>query len=180
MASCEELFAILGVVFPNRIRAVLVDGRLTALAGPYSHDILEKIGSKISAICPADKGPDWPGLEAVYSARQLIRLPPHPDIVVRFVHFSHPADRPAEVLALAAGPADAAHLVPQSPARSMPLSKRAMQLSLDLAAGKTLQEIAARDGLSINTVRNHIKNAMRQTSTHSQAQLAAIVRDWLF
>jgi DNA-binding CsgD family transcriptional regulator len=181
MGNCEELFEIMGVVFPNRIRAMFVDGRLMGLSGPYSFEMLDKIRLEITSSCPGHetfRDRDQPNA-VVASNRHLIRVPPHPDMVVRFIHFSHRHPGPCEVLALAAGPPDTIDLLRHGRRGSMPLSRREMQLTLDLAAGRTLQEVAERDGISISTVRNQVKNAMRSTSTHSQAHLASIVRDWL-
>lgn len=182
MPTCEELFLIMGIVFPNRMRAIFVDGSLTGLSGPYSYEMLDQFGARIASSCPDHQAFHKPlngPTPRMAATRHLVHLPPHPDIVVRFVHFDHDPQSPCEVLALAAGPVDTIDLLPDPRLTAMPLSRREMRLTLDLAAGRTLQQVAERDGLSINTVRNQVKNAMKATNTHSQAHLASIVRDWL-
>lgn len=182
MPNCEQLFLAMGIVFPNRMRAMFVNGSLTGLAGPYSYEMLDQFGTRIASSCPTHAAFGKPrGGQPMRMAatRQLVPLPPHPDIVVRFVHFDHDPQSPCEMIALAAGPVDTIDLLPDPRLTAMPLSRREMRLTLDLAAGRTLQQVADRDGLSINTVRNQVKNAMKATNTHSQAHLASIVRDWL-
>lgn len=181
MDHCEKLFAIMGVVFPNRIRAILQDCRVLGLSGPYPFEMLEKIGQEMALGCPAhDLFVHRPDHEAVVTSnRRLIQLPPHPDFVVRYIHFDHEPKESCVTLALAAGPPDAINLLRAQRGGSIPLTRRELQLTLDLAAGRTLQQVADHEGVSINTVRNQVKNAMRATSTHSQAHLASVVRDWL-
>lgn len=181
MANCEELFDIMGAVFPNRIRAIFSDRRLVGLSGPYPHEMLDSIGQEMTASCPSHGSFELrTALGAVVASnRRLIRVPPHPDMVVRFIHFGHEPGGACEILGLAAGPPDTIDLLRDARPGAMPLSRREMQLTLDLAAGRTLQEVADREGISISTVRNQVKNAMRSTGTHSQAHLASVVRDWL-
>lgn len=181
MGNCEQLFAIMGVIFPNRIRAMLADCSITGLSGPYPQEMLDKIGRQIAACCPSySRFHHGVAANTLISAnRQLVRVPPHPDMVVRFIHFDHQPDTACEVLALAAGPPDAIALLRDDRSGSLPLSRREMQLTLALAAGQTLHDVARDAGISISTVRNQVKNAMRATSTHSQAHLATVVRDWL-
>ncbi len=181
MGHCEKLSDIMGIVFPNRIRAILRDCRVLGLSGPYPFEMLEKIGQEMALGCPPhDSFIHQQDHEAVVSSsRRLIQLPPHPDFVVRYIHFEHEPKGMCEILAIAAGPPDAINLLRAERAGAIPLTRRELQLTLDLAAGRSLQQVAEQEGVSINTVRNQVKNAMRATSTHSQAHLASVVRDWL-
>jgi DNA-binding CsgD family transcriptional regulator len=139
------------------------------------------MGDQIQEHCPehavfteTSSAPD-----EIVTVQLLIALRPHPDIVVRYIHFGHASVTPCNVLALAAGPLDSIDQLETSGTQPMPLTSREMQLALDLAAGRKLQEIARDHNFSIHTLRNQIKSAMRSTGTRSQTQLVSVVRDWL-
>lgn len=181
MVASDEFFLMIGVVFPNRVRALFEDDRMTGLSGPYDLAALERMGERIAMERPAHEefqhynDPDI----VVASDRRIVRVPMHSDMVVRFVHFGHEPGTACRVMALAAGPADMIDQLAATHSEMLPLTRRELQLTLDLAAGRSLQDVSKREGISISTVRNQIKSAMRSTSTHSQAHLASIVRDWL-
>ncbi len=181
MVACDEFFQIMGVVFPNRVRALFEGDRMIGLSGPYDLTVLERMGERIAVECPTHE--DFDQFDSpdtvVASDRRIVRVALHSDMVVRFVHFGHEPETACRVIALAAGPADMIDQLTATRADRLPLTRRELQLTLDLAAGRSLQEVSRREGVSINTVRNQIKNAMRSTNTHSQAHLASIVRDWL-
>jgi DNA-binding CsgD family transcriptional regulator len=44
-----------------------------------------------------------------------------------------------------------------------------------LAEGKSLADIATRQGIALNTIRVHLKNIFAKTSTARQAQLVALI-----
>lgn len=181
MTNSQELFEIIGTVFPNRIRAALVDCRLTGMAGQFPYELLEEFGRHIEAGCPAHSHFTHTAdrTRKVAATQQMMRLSSHSDMVVRYIHLNHRDQAPCEIVALASGPPDTIDQLRQSQTTTLPLSPREMQLTLDLAAGRTLAEVAQSRGVSINTARNQIKTAMRGTGTHSQEHLISIVRDWL-
>lgn len=179
VTESERLFAALGMIFPNRIRAALSNGQLIGMTGPYPFTLLEEIGEMIERSCPAHACFERVNPAAI-SARQLsVPIPEQSNIVVRFVHFDHPPEGACEVLAVTVGPPNFIGYLSGDTWASSPLSQREIQLALGLAAGRTLQDLAQEHRVSINTVRNQIKNAMRATGTHSQAHLTSLIRDWL-
>ena len=78
------------------------------------------------------------------------------------------------------GPPDTIELLPPEQDHPTPLSPREMQIVLNLAAGRSLSQIARAHAVSISTVRNDLKRAMRATATHSQTHLVSTIRDWLY
>lgn len=179
MSKCDRLFASLGLLFPNRIRATVANGSLTGITGPYPFLLLESIGEAIRSNCPAHTSSDHVEPATLSTLLIPMDLPDQPDIVVRYVHFVHDGAAPCETLALTVGPPDLiGHLAGHTWDTSR-LSQREAQLALGLAAGRSLQDLAREHRVSINTVRNHVKNAMRATGTHSQVHLTWLIRDWL-
>lgn len=181
MAPSDDMFATLSLMFPNRVRAQFEDGQLKGLAGPYELGLLELIGECVSRSHPqhhqfVDSGS---GSGSIAIIRRIVPVPAHPDIVVRYLHFAHSEAAPCCTLALATGPADLVDQIATTQCEQLPFTRRELKLTIDLAAGKSLQDIARSEGISINTIRNQLKSAMRATSTHSQAHLTSIVRDWL-
>ena len=49
------------------------------------------------------------------------------------------------------------------------------RLAVDLCAGDDLREIAARNGLSIATVRTHLKHLLAKTGTRRQGELVSLL-----
>lgn len=180
MADCEELFSIMGTVFPSRVRILLSDGRIDGISGRFAFDTLQQMGSAVEASCPdhTEFLQTQPNV-IVASVQRLVSVPAHPDIVVRYLHFRHDSKGACKQLAVTSGPADAIGQMVGPPVQPLPLSPREMKLTMELAAGHSLQEIARQSGLSIHTVRNHVKSAMRTTHTRSQAQLISLVLEWL-
>ena len=181
MADCEELFSILGTIFPNRVRVLLSAGRIDGMAGRYAFETLERMGHAIEANCPAHSHFPAAGADGlgIAGAQRLVSIPPNPDIVVRYLHFHHDEEKPCRLLAVASGPSDAIDELGDNSCHPMPLSPREMKLAIELAAGQSLQDIAQASDHSIHTVRNQVKSAMRATGTRSQTQLVALILEWL-
>ncbi len=181
MADCEELFSIMGTIFPNRVRILLSDGRIDGMSGRFAFDTLQQMGRAIEADCPAHASfaVEEAAAGGVSSVQRLVSLPLHPGIVVRYLHFEHGAEETCKMLAVATGPADAIVQLARVPIQPMPLSPREMKLAFGLAAGLSLQDMARQGDFSIHTVRNQVKSAMRATGTRSQSQLISLVLDWL-
>lgn len=55
------------------------------------------------------------------------------------------------------------------------LSRKESIIAIRLAAGETLNEIAAREFLSPHTVRVHIRDTLRKTGTHRQSELVRLL-----
>ena len=55
------------------------------------------------------------------------------------------------------------------------LTRAEAVVAADLAAGLTLEEIAAKANVGIETVRTHVKRAMAKTDTRRQAELVLLV-----
>ncbi len=58
------------------------------------------------------------------------------------------------------------------------LTKREISVVVHVADGINVAAISRKLGLSVSTVRNHLKSAMRKTNAHSQAQLIASLHQW--
>ena len=166
------------MIFPNRIRAILANRQLIGLTGPYPFALLEGIGEMIARNCPDHPSFDR-GEPAGVSARQSsVQIPTQSNIVVRYVHFDHLPAANCEILALTVGPPNFIGYLTDEAWEGSLLSQRETQVALGLAAGRTLHELATEHRISINTVRNQVKNAMRATGTHSQTHLTSLIRDW--
>jgi DNA-binding CsgD family transcriptional regulator len=55
------------------------------------------------------------------------------------------------------------------------LTSATSRVAIGLAEGKTLQEIATENGVSINTIRSQIRHVMDKTGSHRQAELVSVV-----
>ncbi|MEW4448957.1 hypothetical protein [Qipengyuania sp. JC766] len=177
----DELFSILGVVFPNRARAILAGGKMEGVSGGYSVGTLQEVGTAIARNCPLhpDFESDVSSGTEFASVTRLAILPGGPPMIVRYVHLPHRSGTACRVVALTCGPSDMIGELPVPSADPLPLTDQQMNLALDLVAGRSLQEIARARQCSIHTVRNQLKSALRATQAHSQGQLVTLVRDWL-
>ena len=67
----------------------------------------------------------------------------------------------------------------QNPAKALiaqyGLTRAEAAFALNLAAGKSLSEIATLNGRSIHTVRSHLAHVMTKTRTQRQSQLVALL-----
>ena len=86
----------------------------------------------------------------------------------------------AKVLATTTGPPDAIDEITLTQEEPMPLTDKEAKVALSIAAGKTVHEIARDTDHSVHTIRNQLKSALRSTGSHSQLQLALLMRNWLF
>lgn len=181
MTEFDEFFYMLGIVFPNRIRVLLDDRKLGGIAGNFSFEVLHEIGTLIEEYCPEHS--DFADLADINdnftTIQKLIDCARHSGIVVRYVHSPHCVNDHCRTLAIASGPAQVLDQLDANAIQLMPITSKEMTLVLDLAAGNSLQCISEQREISIHTIRNQIKSAMRSTGTHSQAQLVALIRDWL-
>jgi DNA-binding CsgD family transcriptional regulator len=59
--------------------------------------------------------------------------------------------------------------------RAFNLTRTEAEVTLELAAGLTPADIAARRGASVHTVRTHLKRVLVKTETHTQAALVGKV-----
>ena len=83
--------------------------------------------------------------------------------------------RPLAVLVLT-DPAAPGGLAPGLVEQMLGLSPAEARLALLLAAGKTVKDFAAAEGVSWHTARTHLKNAMRKTACHRQLELVALLQ----
>ncbi len=100
------------------------------------------------------------------------------DEIVREFRDGAPALTPALTMALQAGPPALAQLpAPALAAALTPTERRVVEA---LASGRTPKELAARWGISITTVRTHIRHAKRKTRARTLSELAGMAarRDW--
>ncbi|MBN9368887.1 MAG: LuxR family transcriptional regulator [Comamonadaceae bacterium] len=67
-------------------------------------------------------------------------------------------------------------LDPRVIAEMLGLSPAETRLALLLASGKTVKDFAAIEGVSWHTVRSQLKNVLRKTGCHRQAELAALLQ----
>ena len=79
-------------------------------------------------------------------------------------------------LVVAAMPGAASSLDPRLVGGMLGLSPTETRLALLLAAGKTVKDFAAIEGMSWHTARSHIKNLMRKTGCHRQAELVQLLQ----
>lgn len=181
MEKFEELFYILGVVFPNRVRVMLLNGKLSGMAGRFDIELLQRMGESIEAGCPEHSkfSEAWDVYDGIVATRHIVAVPAHSNFVVRFLHFPHNEKDDCRILALAAGPFEAIKQLSHDNLVPSPLTLRELHTVLDLAAGHSLHEISKDRQLSIHTVRNQVKSSMRATGTHSQAHLISAIRDWI-
>ncbi len=79
-------------------------------------------------------------------------------------------------LVVVAMPGAASSLDPQLVGDMLGLSPTETRLALLLAAGKTIKDFAAIEGMSWHTARSHLKNLMRKTGCHRQVELAGLLQ----
>ena len=79
-------------------------------------------------------------------------------------------------LVLVTDPASPGGLSPRAVEQMLGLSPAEARLALLLAAGKTVKDFAAAEGVSWHTARTHLKNAMRKTACHRQLELVALLQ----
>ncbi|MFD1711957.1 helix-turn-helix transcriptional regulator [Ottowia sp. GY511] len=80
------------------------------------------------------------------------------------------------VLVAVAAPGDALHLSAAQLADLLGLSLTEARLVRMLATGKTVKDFATLEATSWHTARTHLKNALRKTGCHRQAELVQLVR----
>lgn len=181
MTNCRELFSTLGVVFPNHVRAIVSEGRLEGISGKFNPQTLQALGNSIEAACPD---------HASFQVRQandhriacrqiLVWTANRSNFLVRYVHFDH-GPGVCKVIATTTGPLDTIDELRLTQGKPMPLTDKEAKVALSIAAGKTVHQIAQDTDHSVHTIRNHLKSALRSTGSHSQLQLAILMRNWLF
>ena len=79
-------------------------------------------------------------------------------------------------LVVVALPGIASSLDPRLAGDMLGLSPTETRLALLLASGKTVKEFAAIEGISWHTARSHLKNLMRKTGCHRQAELVQLLQ----
>lgn len=89
----------------------------------------------------------------------------------------HPLALRNEPLALVilADPDRPTHMPTDLVAQMLGLSPTETRLALQLASGKTIKEFASTEGCSWHTARTHLKNLMRKTGCHRQADIVALL-----
>ena len=85
-----------------------------------------------------------------------------------------------KVIATTTGPPDTIDELTLRQEKPMPLTEKEAKVALSIAAGKTVHQIAQDTDHSVHTIRNQLKSALRSTGSHSQLQLAILMRNWLF
>ncbi|WP_169805119.1 helix-turn-helix transcriptional regulator, partial [Variovorax boronicumulans] len=93
--------------------------------------------------------------------------PSHPLAVLRQRH---------RALVVFAHPAEAAPVEPRQLESLLGLSPTEARLALLLASGKTVKDFAAAQHCSEHTARSHLRNVMRKTDCHRQAELVLLVQ----
>lgn len=181
MTNCRELFATLGVVFPNHVRAIVSEGRLEGISGKFNPQTLQTLGNFIEAACPDHAS--FQVQEArdhrISCRKTLVWTANRSNFLVRYVHIDH-GPGACQVLATTTGPTDTIDELTLAQEEPMPLTEKEAEVALSIAAGKTVHQIAQDTDHSIHTIRNQLKSALRSTGSHSQLQLALMVRNWLF
>lgn len=180
MGNCRELFSILGVVFPNRMRALLSDGELEGASGRFDPETLRTIGAAIEASCPKHEKFETGAVEGprMTCVQSLVSSPTRSNFVVRYIHFDHGPGK-CQVLATTSGPFDAIAEIELKVPCSLPLTGKELAVARSIAAGMSVSQVASESDHSIHTVRNQLKSALRSVNKHSQAQLAFLIRDWV-
>ncbi|MDZ4354867.1 MAG: helix-turn-helix transcriptional regulator, partial [Variovorax sp.] len=93
--------------------------------------------------------------------------PSHPLAVLRQRH---------RALVVFAHPAEAAVTDPRQMESLLGLSPTEARLALLIASGKTVKDFAAAQQCSEHTARSHLRNVMRKTDCHRQAELVLLVQ----
>ncbi len=180
MKNCQELFSILGFLFPNRVRALMADGELEGVSGRFNPETLRAMSAGIEAACPTHAAFEVEGRisRRISYLQALGSAPARSNFLVRYLHVHHEPGR-CHVLAISTGPLEAIGELKIKSPDPLPLTAKEMEVALGIAAGKSLQQIASETNHSIHTLRNQIKSALRSTGMHSQSQLAFLIRDSL-
>jgi DNA-binding CsgD family transcriptional regulator/PAS domain-containing protein len=156
-------------------------GRLLARPGPMSvwHGRLQcqdgasqsRWQAQVAAAC-ASAGPLAAG------AIRPAGGPPHLVVTVLPLKASHAAAIRQVPMALVvlADPNAPGGQTPGLLADMLGLSPTEARLALLLAAGKTIKDFAAIEGMSWHTARSHLKNLMRKTGRHRQVELVQLVQ----
>ena len=84
------------------------------------------------------------------------------------------ACQPACALLIARDPAQAGTSVPAL-RQLFDLTQAEAQVGKALAQGATIEEIAARSGISVNTVKTHLHHTYLKTDTRRQGELIALI-----
>jgi DNA-binding CsgD family transcriptional regulator len=106
----------------------------------------------------------------------ILRIPgPRPDLFT-LVHMLQPIDhaaRLARALSPVAGPSPSPR-PDSSAAEAPPLTAREIEIMELVAAGLQNKEIAAKLGLSLATVRNHVHNSLEKLDLHSKLEMVSL------
>lgn len=99
-------------------------------------------------------------------------------VTVLPINARHPMALHQAPLALAVlhDPAAPGGLNPRLIGEMLGLSPTETRLALLLAAGKTVKDFAAAEGMSWHTARSHAKNLLRKTGCHRQLELVALLQ----
>ena len=125
----------------------------------------------VAAAC-ARQGPGMAGaLRSASGARTLV-------VTVLPIHPHHPLAVHQAPLALAVlhDPAAPGGLDPRLIGAMLSLSPTETRLALLLAAGRSVKEFAATEGMSWHTARSHMKNVLRKSGCRRQMELAALLQ----
>ena len=181
MTNCRELFSTLGVIFPNHVRAIMSEGRLEGISGKFSPQTLQALGNSIEGACPdhASFQVRQANDHRISCLQTLVWTANRSNFLVRYIHIDH-GPGVCQVLATTTGPLDIIEEMTLAQEEPMPLTDKEAKVALYIAAGKTVHQIAQDTDHSVHTIRNQLKSALRSTGSHSQLQLALLMRNWLF
>ena len=118
-------------------------------------------------------GPGCAGVQALAWQRRRLTLTVLP---LKASHAAAAAWQAPAALVLVADPASPGGLSSRAVEQMLGLSPAEARLALLLAAGKTVKEFAAAEGVSWHTARTHLKNAMRKTACHRQLELVGLLQ----
>jgi DNA-binding CsgD family transcriptional regulator len=145
---------------------MISQGRLRAVVR-QADTVLQKMITQASAGRPAQV------IEPVAIARQDAR-----PIIVQATVLHGPSAAPfgnAQALVTLNGFEHPSELALKTLARAFGLTNAESRLASRLAVGEGLAEAASAFGVSLSTVRTHLKNIFAKTETHSQAEVAALL-----
>ncbi len=145
------------------------------MVGCTDSDAQVRLRALITAACRA---PVKAGVLQLRSAQRRLTvtvLPVKPDHRLSAAAPSACREQPLALLVL--GSTDAiASLAPSVVGDMLGLSPAETRLALLLAAGKTIKDFAAVEGTSWHTARTHLKNLMRKTGAHRQADVVGLLQ----
>ena len=181
MTSCQELFSLLGIMFPNHVRALITEGRLDGIAGKFDPRTLQSVGRMIEQACPEHAAFQTGGADGheITCRQTMIRSREHANFFVRYIHVDH-GPGVCRTIATTSGPLDKVDEIGLTHPGPLPLTEKELAVALSIAAGKSVRQIAQNTDHSVHTIRNQLKSALRSTGSHSQLQIALLVRDYLF